>query len=81
MESSILENNSISICDFRLILAIVIIIIFIFIFCNNKVENEVENMATDNNCGVGRRRADRCSSGCERPKRWWERCNGWGCCT
>jgi hypothetical protein len=32
-------------------------------------------------CGPGRRRADRCSSGCERSKRWWERCNGWGCCT
>jgi len=32
-------------------------------------------------CGAGRRRADRCSSGCERPKRWWERCHGWGCCT
>ena len=32
-------------------------------------------------CGAGRRRADRCSSGCERSKRWWERCNGWGCCT
>ena len=33
-------------------------------------------------CGSNRR-ADRCSSGCERPPRWWQRCNGRGgwCCT
>jgi hypothetical protein len=33
-------------------------------------------------CG-GNRRADRCSSGCERRPRWWERCHGPGgwCCT
>jgi thiol-disulfide isomerase/thioredoxin len=42
MESSIQENNTSSLCDFRLIFAIIILIIFIFIFTNGNV---VENMS------------------------------------
>jgi len=42
MESSLQENNISSLCDFRLIFAIIILIIFIFIFTNGNI---VENMS------------------------------------
>jgi thioredoxin 1 len=47
MESSIVENNSKSICDLRIILAVIVVIILILIFINNgnMDENLVENMS------------------------------------
>jgi thiol-disulfide isomerase/thioredoxin len=42
MESNFIENNSGSICDFRLIFIIVVLVIFVFIFVNG---NMIENMS------------------------------------
>ncbi len=60
-----------------LILLILLGFILVMCYCDNKKKEDFTNSCGNN------RRADRCSSGCERRPKWWERCSGAGgwCCT